>query len=189
MCWLNSLFQEYRMQIRSSICHIGFLSWFAPPSPSPSFQLSMVQILVIYTQTHKLHLQASMMLCLIICEFIPKIREKKMFRVRESENAIHSFIRHQPMSYGCEKKNILSNQIESSINTQKTNNWVFAIDNVISSSTTTSKNICRFLCWIFSAVLYHLCTYYLRHYILFVQSPSEWRRQKESYKWYYCWLR
>lgn len=59
------------------MCHIGFLSLFAPPSPSPSFQLSMVQILVIYTQTHKLHLQASMMLCLIICEFIPKIREKK----------------------------------------------------------------------------------------------------------------
>lgn len=58
---------------------------------------------------------------------------------------------------------ILSNQIESNVNTQKANNWVFAIDNVISSN--RSKNICRFLWYIlffiidrFFGALHSLCS-------------------------------
>lgn len=161
MCWLNSLFQEYRMQIRSSMLY--------------RFSL------IVCHHRHRRHFNLAWFeYCLYTLKpinYIFKLRwcfasssanlsrrwKKKILSVRESENAIHSFIRYQPMSYACVsygcEKNIYYQIKSNQVSTHRKQTIEFLLS--ITSSAATARTFADFSVLALFCSSSSMCTYFV----------------------------
>lgn len=153
------------------VCHIGFL-FHCLRHHRHHFNLARFKYWLYTPNTHKLHLQASLMLCLIICKFIPKMRKKFILLFAISPCRMHVC--------RMDAKNIYYRIKSNQVSTHRKQTIEFLPS--ITSSAATARTFAGF-CAGFFCMLFIIYTYIVwgTLCILFVQSPSEWWRQSESY--------